>query len=694
MNLSQNLNEHTPLLAVDDLRTYFTSDDGCVKAVDGVDIEVYPGEVLGLVGESGCGKTVTSYSILRLVRRPGRIVGGAVEFEAKSLLNLSEREMTQLRGEQISMIFQQPQTSLDPVYPVGDQISEVFQKHRKLSKRESWKKAVELLRMVGIPDPESKVHAYPFEMSGGQAQRVMIAMALALNPKLLVADEPTTALDVTIQAQILDLLRDLKSRFGTSVILITHDLGVIAEMADRVAVMYAGLIVEQANVGQIFDTPLHPYTQGLIASTPKLGEKKERLEVIPGNVPNLINLPVGCSFAPRCRARVINNLSICEEQMPDLVEVEPGQQVRCWLYSNRKNRSPILKGSDEKAIALSVIEQAENQIENPRQGLGDKDSNQLLQVKQLTKYFPVRSGLFKRATAWVQAVDGIDFSIRAGETMGLVGESGCGKTTVGRTILRLEDPTAGTVYYQGANIFRYRGDELKRIRREMQIIFQDPYSSLNPRQTVGESIGLGLDIHNIGKKSERFGRVLEIMKTVGLEEYHARRYPHEFSGGQRQRIGIARALILQPRLIICDEPVSALDMSFQSQVLNLLKDLQIEFGLTYLFITHNLSVVEHVSDRVAVMYLGKIVELSPSDELFSNPIHPYTQALLSAIPIPKARPERTRMILRGDVPSPLNPPKGCRFHPRCPVAMEICAHQEPTFKERTPGHYAACWLGD
>jgi len=679
-----------PLLEVTSLKTHFFTEDGRVNAVDGVDITVFPGEVLGLVGESGCGKTVTSQSILRLVRNPGRIVDGSVKFEDCSLLDLPESEMVEMRGDQISMIFQQPQTSLNPVYTVGYQITEVFRKHRKISKDDAWQRSVDLLRLVGIPDPETKAYAYPFEMSGGQAQRVMIAMALALNPKLLIADEPTTALDVTIQAQILDLLRDLKNRFGTSVILITHDLGVISEMANRVAVMYAGVIVEQTNVKNIFDQPLHPYTQGLMTSIPVLGVKKDRLEVIPGNVPSLIDMPKGCRFAPRCRLRAEYQMSICEEVEPKLESITTDHLVRCWLYQNNNGHKAPLKYSPKRpAVKKTRIEQ--RQPQRLKGEIASKERPELVKIRNLVKYFPVRGGLFNRTVAWIKAVDDVSFAINKGETLGLVGESGCGKTTVGRTILRLEEPTQGSVYYDSLDICGLNKQELKKMRRNMQIIFQDPYASLNPRMTVGEAIGLGLDVHNIGLRKERFEMVLDMMKKVGLEDYHARRYPHEFSGGQRQRIGIARALILRPKLIICDEPVSALDMSIQSQVLNLLKDLQGEFGLTYLFIAHNLSVVEHISDRVAVMYLGKIAELASGVDLFLNPLHPYTQALLSAIPLHTPGMSRERTILSGDVPSPLNPPKGCRFHPRCPVVMDQCKIEQPIFKEICQDHWVACW---
>jgi peptide/nickel transport system ATP-binding protein len=677
---------------VSGLKTHFFTEDGVVMAVDGVDFHVNQGEILGLVGESGCGKSVTVLSIMRLIGVPGRIVSGEVSFENRDLLKLSENGIQDIRGNQISMIFQQPQSSLNPVFSIGDQLTEVFQIHTSMNKNEAWERAVELLSVVGIPDAEQKAHCYPHEMSGGQAQRVMIAMALALKPTLLIADEPTTALDVTIQAQILDLVRDLRNQMGTAVILITHDLGVVAEIADRVAVMYAGQIVEGSSVSNLFEQPLHPYTQGLIDSIPVLAEQKEHLNVIEGTVPDLIDLPPGCRFAPRCRARIEHELTICMEKIPDHIPVLADHTVRCWLYQDQDEHTAPFS-LQIPSMAMSRIDagiKLDQKSDLSKEKINGR-SKDLVRVQNLVKYFPVRAGVLQRVVDWVQAVDGVNFSIREGETLGLVGESGCGKSTVGNTILRLIEPTEGYVEFNGTDIFGMNKRDIKPIRKDMQIIFQDPYSSLNPRKPIGDSILAGLNIHKIGTKQDRYDILRETLQKVGMEEYYAQRYPHEFSGGQRQRIGIARAIALRPKFIVCDEPVSALDVSIQSQVLNLLQDLQEEFGLTYLFIAHNLSVVEHISDRVAVMYLGKIVELAPRSELFNNPLHPYTQALMSAIPIPKPNLERERIILEGEVPSPLNPPPGCHFHPRCPVAINKCSIEVPEFIENKPEHWVACF---
>ena len=685
-------NHAQPLLEVSGLRTHFFTEDGVVKAVDGVDFHINQGEILGLVGESGCGKSVTVLSVMRLIGVPGRIVSGEMIFENRDLLKLSEKEIQDIRGNQISMIFQQPQSSLNPVYSIGDQLTEVFQIHTNMNKKEAWERAVELLGVVDIPDADQKANAYPHELSGGQAQRVMIAMALALRPKLLIADEPTTALDVTIQAQILDLVRDLRNQMGTAVILITHDLGVVAEIADRVAVMYAGQIVEGSSVSNLFEQPLHPYTQGLIDSIPVLSEQKERLDVIEGTVPDLIDLPSGCRFAPRCRPREEHELTICLEKIPENKLVQSDHTVRCWLYQDRdEHKAPLrvaLPSLDMARIDTSIKIEQENYPTKEKTNGSSKD---LVRVQNLVKYFPVRAGILQRVVDWVKAVDGVNFSIREGETLGLVGESGCGKSTVGSTILRLLEPTEGYVEFDGTDIFGINKRDIKAIRKDMQIIFQDPYSSLNPRKPVGDSIMAGLNIHKIGTKQERYEILRETLHKVGMDEYHAHRYPHEFSGGQRQRIGIARAIAMHPKFIVCDEPVSALDVSIQSQVLNLLQDLQEEFGLTYLFIAHNLSVVEHFSDRVAVMYLGKIVEIAPRSVMFSDPLHPYTKALMSAIPIPKPNLERERIILEGEVPSPLNPPPGCHFHPRCPVAIDRCSIEVPEFIENKPEHWVSCF---
>jgi len=684
------------LLEVREVRTHFYTDKGVVKAVDSVDFEVGHGEILGLVGESGCGKSVTSLSIMRLVREPGRVVGGEILFNGRDLLKMSESELVRIRGGRISMVSQEPQSSLNPVMKVGNQIAEALRAHR-IRDGSSWQRAVELLETVGIPEAEQRAHEYPHQLSGGMAQRVMIAMALACTPELLIADEPTSALDVTIQAQILDLLREVRARMHTSIILITHDLGVVAEMADRVAVMYSGQIVEKSSTTQLFARPLHPYTQGLINSIPVLGHIKERLNVIPGLVPDLVDLPPGCRFAPRCKDRLDRDLSICTIKQPSLRPVVPGHEVRCWLFQDGPEHKAPLAESDLVGPPRMLGRQSLENVSVGPEALPSgsaPDEKELLIVENLVKYFPIRTGVFQRVSAWVKAVDEVSFTIEEGETLGLVGESGCGKTTLGRTILRLIPATRGSVEFNGQEVFTAGARELKTMRRSMQIIFQDPYSSLDPRMPVGESIGEGLLAHGMRDAEQRREIVLDTMRKVGLEEYQASRYPHEFSGGQRQRIGVARALALRPKFIVCDEPVSALDVSVQSQVLNLMKDLQSEFDLTYLFIAHNLSVVEHISDRVAVMYLGKVVELARRDELYRNPLHPYTRALMSAIPLPDPTLSRDRIILEGDVPSPIRPPSGCRFHTRCPIAVEQCSLKEPPLREVTLGHRAACWFSE
>ena len=706
------------LLDVRNLKTYFDTEHGIVKAVDGVDLTVHQREILGLVGESGCGKSVTSLSIMRLVRKPGRIIDGTIDFAGTSIRDLPDDKMIDIRGNHLSMIFQQPQSSLNPAYKVGQQVAEVLQLHpqilqrRNLNKNKSWDEAVAMLRRVGISDAEQRANAYPHELSGGMAQRVMIATALICSPELLIADEPTTALDVTIQAQILDLLREVRNQMNTAIILITHDMGVIAETADRVAVMYAGRIVEEADVKSLFANPLHPYTQGLLNSIPILGQTKEKLAVIPGSVPNLIDMEPGCRFAARCQARTKYGLSVCSEVEPELRPVGgangANHKVRCWLYHDSDRHVAPLSVDNVISAAPTVsngLPQREATETNATTALHIQESivspaakvpngrQDLLQIVDLVKHFPVRGRLLQRSRSWVRAVDNISFTIRKGETLGLVGESGCGKTTVGRTILGLIPATAGSVTFEDRDIFAANRHELKRLRRDMQLIFQDPFSSLDPRMRVGESITVGLRVHGMQNAGERREVAAKLLRKVGLEEYHARRYPHEFSGGQRQRIGIARALALQPKFIVCDEPVSALDVSIQSQVLNLLRDLQRDFDLTYLFIAHDLSVVEHISDRVAVMYLGKLVELADRDELYRRPLHPYTQALMSAIPIPDPVLKRERLLLEGEVPSAQNPPSGCRFHPRCPYATEICVTAEPEFRDLGSAgspHLVAC----
>ena len=551
-----------------------------------------------------------------------------------------------------------------------------------------------------FPIPELRANDYPHQLSGGMRQRVMIAMALACDPKLLIADEPTTALDVTIQAQILELLDHLRRTRDLAVLLITHDLGVVAEVADRVAVMYTGKIVEESPVDELFARPKHPYTEGLLRSVPKLTAKdvarKTRLQTIEGTVPRPTALPPGCHFEPRCPYRMPR----CREEEIPLYQATEGVTVRCVLFDpalvgSPNTESPLNRQRTQRGVRLGSVDRSlPFAIFDPCllwwqicQIMTDNAANngKLVQVRGLVKHFPVEGG----NDVW-RAVDGVSFEILRGETLGLVGESGCGKSTTGRCLLRLIEPTHGDIEFEGRDVTAMGKRELRELRREMQIIFQDPNASLNPRMKIGDIIAEPLVIHGIGNKTERRERVAWLLGKVGLDADYMKRYSHEFSGGQRQRIGVARTLALNPKLIVADEPVSALDVSVQAQVVNLLQDLQAEFGLTYLFISHGLAVVEHISTRVAVMYLGRIVEIADAQELYVNPLHPYTLALLSAIPIPDPKHKRERIVLQGDVPTPINPPSGCRFRTRCPIAIDECARIDPELREVLPGHSVAC----
>jgi len=676
------LRSDVPLLDVQDLHTVFRTEEGEAAAVDGVSFLLGQGETLGIVGESGCGKSVTSLSIMRLIPSPpGRIASGRVLFEGKDILRLPEDEMRSIRGNEISMIFQEPMTCLNPVFTCGYQVAEAVELHQELPWKEAFARAEGMLRMVSIPLPEKRAREYPHQLSGGMRQRVMIAMALSCRPKILIADEPTTALDVTIQAQILDLMRDLKEEFGTAIILVTHNLGVISEMAERVLVMYAGKVMEEASVEALFDSPKHPYTQGLLGCVPKLHGHGRRLDTIEGVVPGLLRMPSGCRFNPRCPLAA----DVCYKKEPPMEEVGDGRRVACWLYAGEA-------AGEARAVSIAWPQGTGHEVTCLSSDDGKKVP--LITVRDVRKYFPVERGLFSRVTQYVKAVDGVSFTVHHGETLGIVGESGCGKTTLAKVILRLTEASGGEVFFEGQNVFDLSEKGMRRMRREMQMVFQDPFASLDPRLTVGSIVGEPLEVHRVGAKRERIGRVRHLLDVVGLSPDHANRFAHEFSGGQRQRIGIARALALNPKLVVCDEPVSALDISIQSQILNLLKDLQSEFGLTYFFIAHDLAVVKYVSDRVGVMYLGKIVEMSERRGLYENPMHPYTRALMSAIPVPDPRLERERITLEGDVPSPVNLPSGCRFHGRCPHVKSLCREAEPVLAEALPGHWVACHLAN
>ena len=663
------------LLKVENLKTWFDTPEGVVRAVDGVDFHIARGETLALLGESGCGKSITALSLMQLVPSPaGRIVAGRVRLNGQELLELSERDRRAVRGRRIAMIFQEPQTSLNPVLTVGDQISEAIPDARRLSRRQRRDRVTELIKAVGIADAARRYDEYPHQLSGGMKQRVMIAMALAAQPDLLVADEPTTALDVTIQAEILDLLRELQRKTGMALLLITHDLGVVAEMADRVAVMYAGQIVETAPRGKFFKEPRHPYSRKLFRSVPGRMQRGATLEVIAGSVPSLSQEFHGCRFADRCDRA----WDLCRRKIPAWI-TERDRGVRCHLYDETVSSAPSATQARKAAKAKVTTSRKAGEI--------------LLRVTDLKVHFPIYQGVFQHVVGHVKAVDGVSLEIARGRTLALVGESGSGKTTVGKGILQLVAPTAGSVIYAGRELTGLRGAELRPLRRHFQIIFQDPYASLDPRMLVGEILEEGMRAQGIGAdRAEREARVAELLQHVGLSIEARRRYPHEFSGGQRQRISIARALAVDPELIVCDEPTSALDVSVQAQVLNLLRRLQDELGLSYLFITHNLSVVEYLAHEVAVMYLGRIVERGSVEEVLAYPKHPYTEALLSAVPVIDAKGRRPVIRLQGDMPSPSSPPAGCHFHPRCPHAMDICRGQYPGMTAFSDAHEARCHL--
>jgi peptide/nickel transport system ATP-binding protein len=663
------------LLEVEDLHVHFVTSRGVVRAVEGISYQVRPGEVVAIVGESGCGKSVSSLAIMRLLTKPaGRVVKGSIRLDGRDLLALSEEEMRAVRGRDISMIFQEPMTSLNPVLPIGLQIMEPMLIHLKMDEAAARARAIELLGLVGITDAERRLDQYPHQFSGGMRQRVMIAIGLACNPRLIIADEPTTALDVTIQAQILELMKDLSRRLNIALIIITHNLGVVARYADRVNVMYAARIVEQGTADDIFLRPRHPYTVGLMRSVPRLDRPRDaKLETIEGLPPNLLSPPAGCRFAPRCPHRI----DMCAQD-PALAPVDQGHRAACW------------RAEEMARVAAQPLAARASQPEGLREAPAP-----LLSVDNLSKQFEVSVGrsIIGGTIATVRAVQDVSFDIMPGETLGLVGESGCGKTTVGRLILKLEEPSGGAIRFEGTDIAGLRARDMRDLRRRIQVIFQDPYSSLNPRMTVGQIIGEPLGVYKLvpDRKAGR-DRVAELLSQVGLFPYMAERYPHELSGGQRQRVGIARALAMNPAFIVCDEPVSALDVSIQGQIINLLEELQQRLGLTFLFIAHDLAVVRHISTRVAVMYLGRIMELASRDALYAEPLHPYTKALLDAAPVPDPLVERARAprTLGGELPSPLTPPSGCVFHTRCPLASAECRQTVPALEEKRPGHFAAC----
>jgi peptide/nickel transport system ATP-binding protein len=660
-----------PLLQVSDLRTWFFTDAGVVRAVDGVSLTLGRGETLGIVGESGSGKSVAAKSIMHLLEEPARIVAGSIRFRGRDITALPEDELRDIRGAEIAMVFQDPMTSLNPVLRISRQLIETMTAHGRFTADAARNRAADLLGRMGIPGPDRVLDAWPHQFSGGMRQRVMLAMGFSNTPSLILADEPTTALDVTIQAQILDLLRVLNEDLGTAVILISHDLGVIATICSRVLVMYAGEIVEEGSPQDLLSDPRHPYTWALLHAAPRLDGAEagdRRLATIEGQPPDARAWPEGCRFRARCPFAV----EACA-QHPALLAIAPGRLTRCWVTQQGERLDPP---------------RARGGLATMRDATAPEP---LLHVRGLSKHYVLPRENFLEQHRVLRAIDGIDLDVFPGETVGLVGESGCGKSTFARVVMRLEEPTAGRIEFDGQDISHASQSAIRPLRRRMQMIFQDPYASLNPRMTVGEILAGPLRLHNLaGSATDARTRVSELLDLVGLPPAAAQRFPHEFSGGQRQRISIARALSLEPDFVVGDEPISALDVNIQAQIINLMIGLQERLRLTYLFIAHDLAVVRHISDRIVVLYLGRVVEVAPAAALFRRPLHPYTVSLLSAVPTLHAGDARQRMVLRGEVPSPLNPPSGCHFRNRCPAATARCAGEPPLLSEVEPGHSVAC----
>jgi len=665
------------VLEVSDLHVTFGSEAGPVRAVRGLNFSLAAGETMAIVGESGSGKSVTSLAIMGLHPETASITG-SIKLHGDELLGRSDQAMSQLRGDSLAMIFQDPLSALTPVYSIGDQIVEAIQVHHDVSKSAGMKRAVDLLDLVGIPNPDVRVRSFPHEFSGGMRQRAMIAMSIANDPDVIIADEPTTALDVTIQAQVLEVLKKAQKETGAAMIMITHDLGVVAGIADRVTVMYAGRPVEQGTVDEIFYRPRMPYTVGLLGSVPRLdATEKHALATVEGNPPSVVNLPPGCPFAPRC-PMVTAQCTVAE---PDLAATDQPGHVAACIHSGRI-AAENLNYADIFPVPLipeSVL------VRVPRE-----ERKTVLRLEDMKRHYPLMKGaVVRRRVGTVFAVDGIDLEIKEGETLGLVGESGCGKSTTLLEILNLKPPTGGRVSVLGTDVGALGRSDRKKLRRDLQVVFQDPMASLDPRMPVFDLIAEPLGVFKVDK-AQIEKRVADLLRLVGLEPSHANRYPQQFSGGQRQRIGIARALALEPKVIVLDEPVSALDVSIQAGVINLLDELKAKLGLSYLFVAHDLAVIRHIADRVAVMYLGKIVELGEVNRVYEHPTHPYTQALLSAIPIPDPRKERTRnrILLTGDLPSPANPPSGCKFRTRCQKFPTLTQPQQRACVDVVPDLFA------
>ena len=682
-----------PVISVRDLTVSFASEAGTVHAVRGMNFDLYPGKTLGIVGESGSGKSVTSMAIMGLLDKNAS-VKGSITYHGEELLNKSDFEMSEIRGKGIAMVFQDPLSALTPVFSIGDQIKEALVTHNpKMTEQQIHDRSIELMNLVGIPDPEGRLKSFPHEFSGGMRQRVMIAMAIANDPDVIIADEPTTALDVTIQAQVLEVLRKAQRETGAAVIFITHDLGVIAGVADDIVVMYAGRPVEKADVDSIFDHPAMPYTMGLLGAVPRSDrERNSRLVPIPGSPMNLVNMPKGCPFAPRCPLAT----DICHTTEPAMEPVpgRPGQFVAC-----HRTQEIVSKGLTFHDV-YTVVEAAKSKFA----GVPRDERKMVLDVKHMRKTFPLTAGGFlRRKIGEVKAVDDVTLDVREGETVALVGESGSGKSTTLMEIMAFKQPQDGEIEMFGTKLEHKMPREKRReLRSSVQYVFQDPMSSLDPRLPIYDILAEPMKVQHYSKEQIR-ERIGELMRLVELNPDQVDRFPTQFSGGQRQRIAIARALSVNPQLVLLDEPVSALDVSIQAGVINLLEDLQNKLGVAYLFVAHNLSVVRHISSRVAVMYLGRIVESGAAEDVFEHPLHPYTQALISAVPVPDPKAERTRqrIVLEGEVPSPTETFEGCPFMGRCPLMPKLSAEQQarcrgerpalrPYDTSRPSGHQVAC----
>lgn len=674
-----------PVLELDNVAVAYKVRKGEIEAVQNVSFEIFRGETHGIVGESGCGKSTCAWAVLNFLGANGYVKRGSIKFQGQELVGVTGEELRRLRGDQIAMVYQDPMQALNPSLRLGDQMSEVLTVHRDMDKSEAEDRCVAMLERVYMPDAANIMSRYPHQISGGQQQRVVIAMALLNNPALLIMDEPTTALDVTVEAAVLDLIAELRHDFDTSIMYITHNLGVVARVSTRVGVMYAGELVERSTVEQIYHDPQHPYTQGLMRCLPKLGADKASSILYPirGRVPPPNNRPTGCIFSPRCDY----GMRICQEKRPELLETPNGAFVRCH-FAGEINASDWTPSED--LLPPEIIKK-------------EGKAEPILKLNNLKKYYQVQGSSLKDVFGlgkkrYVKAVENADFELPRGTTLGIVGESGCGKSTLIKTIIGLEDATSGQAEFMGIDITGGISSRSEEIIQEMQMVFQNPDSTMNPSYTVGQQIGRPMERFGTTPKDQIRSEVIKLLQAMRLDENYFDRLPHQLSGGEKQRVGIARALASYPDLVLCDEPVSALDVSVQAALLNLLLEIQQEFGTTMMFIAHDLSVVRFFSDQVAVMYLGQIMEIGPAEAIYTPPYHPYTEALLSAVPIPDPRVEQKHIRLEGSVPSAIDPPSGCRFHTRCPRREllpdggMICEVETQPWREAAEGHRIFCHL--